>query len=560
MIRIFRALVWMRWRVLVHTLRGGSRDSGERISRLLHALAPVFLVALMLPSALGLGALAFWAGQLLGSGKQLSPEAIRGLRLGLGAITAVVVLMPLARARAGGGSLTRMLLLPIPRRLLHVADLAAGIADPWLLAIVPALLLFPLGFATGGSLPVALGLLLASLGLLLTLLALASAASQGVQLLLRDRRRAEALILAATVLLTTAGIVPALLFHDDRDDGKGGAGTPQEETGVHLTMPEVVPLLPSELYVRQLDRALNERRGWSWSLAGLFAQAAIAFGLSGALHRRLTEQPESMSRTRRGARRRVRILRVPGLSPAASAVALAQSRTFLRTVKGKMAVYFGPVGGLLLGLVLIYRLDPPEVPGGMVPPFTLLAGLLCILSLQPILLNLFATDGPGLTLQLLGPISARELVQGKLAAAGFLACLPTLLCGLLAWVLFRDGSFLLWVAALVSVAAVYLMFSPVGAILSALLPRRANLNSMGKDGNPHGVAGLLGTLLTAAAVGPPVLLALFGMLVLDSRLAALLLIAGWTGIAAGIGHVLAGVAAGIVEKRRENLALVAQGR
>lgn len=560
MIRIFRALVWMRWRVLVHALRGGSRDSGERISRLLHVLAPVFLVALMLPSALGLGALAFWVGQILGPGRQLPGEAITGLRFGLGALTAVVVLMPLARARAGGGNLTRMLLLPIPRRMLHVADLAAGIADPWLLAVVPALLLFPLGFATRGPLSIALGLLLASLGLLLTLLALASAASQGVQLLLRDRRRAEALILAATVLLTTAGIVPALILDDGPDDGERGSSASQEKTGIHLTMPNVVPLFPSELYVRQLDRAVSERRAWGWSLAGLFAQAAIAFGLSGSLHRRLTEQPESMSRTRRGARRRVRILRLPGLSAAASAVALAQSRTFLRTVKGKMAVYFGPVGGLLLGLVLIYRLDLPEVPGGLVPPFTLLAGLLCILSLQPILLNLFATDGPGLTLQFLGPISTRELVQGKLAAAGLLACLPTLLCGMLAWVLFRDGSFLLWIAALLSATAVYLMFSPIGAILSALLPRRANLNSLGKDGNPHGVAGLVGTLLTAAVAGPPVLLALFGILVLDSRLAALLLVAGWTTVAAGIGHLLAGVAAGIVEERRENLALVAQGR
>ena len=43
----------------------------------------------------------------------------------------------------------RLLLLPIPRRVLHLVEVAASLADPWLLWIIPGVLAFAVGMARG---------------------------------------------------------------------------------------------------------------------------------------------------------------------------------------------------------------------------------------------------------------------------------------------------------------------------------------------------------------------------------------------------------------------------
>ena len=73
MIRVLRALAWMRWRTLVNTLRSrGGRDTGERISRILHVAVPVLIPLLMLPTAVGLGLLSLWGGRIL-AGQTTAP-------------------------------------------------------------------------------------------------------------------------------------------------------------------------------------------------------------------------------------------------------------------------------------------------------------------------------------------------------------------------------------------------------------------------------------------------------------------------------------------------------
>ena len=85
----------------------------------------------------------------------------------------------------------------------------------------------------------------------------------------------------------------------------------------------------------------------------------------------------------------------------------------------------------------------------------------------------------------------------------------------------------------------------------------SDLNKTGSGGNPHGVAFLVGTLLVLFLSAPPGMILYFGS---ERPALALALVALWTVLAAAISIPLLGLAARALESRRENVALVAQGR
>jgi hypothetical protein len=122
------------------------------------------------------------------------------------------------------------------------------------------------------------------------------------------------------------------------------------------------------------------------------------------------------------------------------------------------------------------------------------------------------------------------------------------------------GSLSLWLTALLGGVSSYLLFAPVGAFLSALLPKESNLSSLGSAGNPHAAAAIVGFFLTVLSLLPPAALTMLGLLAFDSALIALALVAGWTLVTAVIAWLVARLAAVVLGDRRENLALVAQGR
>ena len=63
MLGIFRAFVWMRFRVLINSLeRTGSRDTLERFSVATEKLGPIMALALLIPSSLVLFVLGITAG------------------------------------------------------------------------------------------------------------------------------------------------------------------------------------------------------------------------------------------------------------------------------------------------------------------------------------------------------------------------------------------------------------------------------------------------------------------------------------------------------------------
>src|SRR6476619_7420341 len=106
--RIFRAFLWMRWRVLVNSLElTGSRDMLERFSIAAGELGPIMAMVLLVPSSIGLFVLGITAGFGTATGSMLVPlEALRYLTF---LVLALTILGPIVLPTRDGGSVTRLL-------------------------------------------------------------------------------------------------------------------------------------------------------------------------------------------------------------------------------------------------------------------------------------------------------------------------------------------------------------------------------------------------------------------------------------------------------------------
>ena len=137
--RIFRAFLWMRWRVLINSLeRTGSRDTLERFSVAVEKLGPIMAMILLIPSSIALFVLGITAGFGIATGSMLMPlEVLRYLTF---LVIALTLLGPIVLPTRDGGSVTRLLLLPIPRIALYMAQVAGALADPWIALLAPTAL------------------------------------------------------------------------------------------------------------------------------------------------------------------------------------------------------------------------------------------------------------------------------------------------------------------------------------------------------------------------------------------------------------------------------------
>lgn len=568
MIRFFRAFAWLRWRVARNAFRTrGGRDSLERFSRIGAVLAPILLAALLVPLSIALAGLAAWGGAAVAHDDRGRGAVLLAARAVLGAATAALVLGPIVRSMSGSvSSLGRLVLLPIPRRGLFAAEVFSGVVDPWFAVPVPALVLFCAGIAWGGMPGTALVAVAATILLLVVWLVLAATVAFVVQLLFRDRRRGEALSLVAAVLLALVGFVPMLL-HETFENRKGGESAAVRELardGRGRGALVLTQALPSELWSRSIRAsAEGSPMGAVGALGGLAAGGVLLLVGAAAAHRRLLDSPAEGS-GKRGTRSGASgPFLFPGLSPGGSAVAWAQARTLLRTLVGKMAVFLNPVLVLLLAFVAprvasdlpLDRL--PTEPGVL---FAAAGAVFALLSLERILLNQFAVDGAGFTLQLLAPLSERELVLGKMAGAGLLGALSYgIFLALLVPMVGGIGPLPL-LACVLGLLSAYLPFAPIAAILAAVLPRTADLTRIGSASNPHGVANLLGFVAGNALCAPPASLYFFGAVLRGSPALGCALVAAWAAIASLLTLPLVGLAADTLAARRENVALVAQGR
>ena len=559
MIRSLRAFAWLRWRLLVNGLKGAKRrDTLETLSRLGAVFVPLALGLFFVSMALGFGFLGLAGGWVLATrGAAAAEPVIAAFRIALFGVLAMLFFFPLrGSTHTAGAGFTRLLLLPIPRRALHLVEVLAGLFDPWVVFVLPGLFLFPVGLVIGGRAGAGVAAFVAALGMVVVLGALGSLLSFLATWFLRSRRRAEVFTLVSVFLISVLSVIP--MFAADRweRDLKGGGSLSR----IERSLPVWTKILPSELFGSSLRGAVDGRWGTAGlATLGLFLEAGLFYAGSTAAHRRLIESAESEGRHRLTVQPRSATLRLPGLSAAASAVAVAQAKTALRSVRGRVIVLLpGPMFALL---GVFARRFPDEIPGGSVlgAQGDVLFGASIVFglyALQAFTMNQLASDRAGLTLQFLTPVSDLDLVKGKAAGCGLVFAVLVGVCLATTLLSAPLASPLAYLSVLLGAAATYLLLSPVAATLSSLFPVASDLSKTGTGGNPHGLAMLAGTLVIMTLAIPPALI----LKLVDPPGLALASMAVWVIVAAAIGIPALRIPARALDARRENLALVAQGR
>lgn len=577
--RLLRAVVWLRWRILANSLGTGRRRTlGDQVRAWTEVALKVVLALVFAAAALGLAAAAVLAGPSLLAGGQARGIALVAVRVVLGLVlVSLLVFSVFQAARSGGTRASRLLLLPVSRGRLHSLQLGAALGDPWVLVVVPGLLVLTGGIAVlrpAGAAP----LLLAALLLLAVLATLSSVVSGAVQLLLRERRRAEWVTLAVFVAWMGLAVLPAAFqeqLHEDdatapppaaasETSGAESPTAPGEATDAERevrlarragTFPGPLRPLPSEAFALTLARA-SESSPAAWQGVGILGlELLLLYAASAALFRRLLADPEGGSSTRREAGRPLPALSVPGLGPTATAVAWALVRAVWRTLQGRLALV---MPGLVLPVfAVIFRpqLASGEATAFAAPLLALAAVALALLGQQAVLLNQYAIDGSGLSLELLAPVPARDLVLGK-SVGGALLYLAALLPALAVVAAFHQRApLLLWPAAVCAALATYALFAPLATWVSALLPKPVDLAKIGKEGQAHQGAALLGMASLGLVLGPAAVVGLTALAVWESPALLLAAEAGLAAVCWLVAIPLLHLAAGYLDQRREALFL-----
>ena len=562
MLKIFKAFAWLRWRMTINAFdKTGGRDVLERFSLAIEQIGPIIAVLLLAPTAAILGGLGVFAGLSLGRGDTpgLPLLAARYLLL---AVPILALVGPFFLPAADRTNPVRLLLLPIPRPTLYVAQSSSAFGDPWNLLAIPLILGLAVGlFVSGATVAGALSLV-AALLLIVVLVGLSSLAASLLHLIVRDRRRGELIALLFIVILPAVSMVPALLDSSARRNRAPAPAARERRVNpvaerIRIT---ALAIAPTEMFMATVRGAAEGDRPQAVrSIGSLSGFALLLHALAFVAFRKVLESPAS-SGGRRGARMRdVWTWRIPGLSPAASAVALAQLRLALRTPRGR-SILLSPLMVLLLFGAMMYRnagiadLGPFHFTSGIGLATT--CSFFAVLSVLPIAMNQFAVDRAGLTLALLSPLREQELLAGKAVGNALIVFPPAILCMIVARAVFPGDPLPLWIALLLGVGAMYLVATPVAAIASAMFPRVANLNSIGRGGNPHGLANFIGTISLIVSGGIPLLLVLASTRLLERPILAPVFVAAWCLIAIAITRLLFTPAVRIFHSRRENLALL----
>ena len=567
-LRCLRAVVWLRWRLLKNSVVGGrKRDALEQMSRALALVVPFIVVALSAGTFLAISILGFVGGRMMASGLVESAPGLLVVRLLVGLMVFLIVsLSVVSPTQSTLARYTRLLLLPIPRRVLHLVEVAASLGDPWVAVVGAGLTTFAVGLYAGGRSGAALAALAAAALTVAVVVCAASLAGFLVAWLMRDRRRGELFTLAFVLLFSLLSFIPAFMSRSLRSPA--GDAQPRARPQIKVeefdrNLPKWTRYLPSEVHGQTIAAALGGQRApVAAGLLTLLGEAVVLFLASARVHRQMLNSLEGDQTRRRKTGVRLMGLRLPLLSPGSSAVAWAFMRGSLRTVRGRLTILLP--GPLLAMLVAVFQGLPRQTwTVDAASRGYLLFGaslLFTFYSMHAISMNLFGSDRSGLTLQLLVPVSDREIVRGKLV--GFAAVLGVggIICLAAATAVARTGSPAYWLAVILGAGATFFLVSPVAIWCSALFPVASDLSKTGAGGNPHPVAMIAGTLCTAVFSLPIIVILAVAEFWLKSPPAAVLMSVFWLAVAAGISLPLVRLASRSVGARRENLALVAQGK
>jgi hypothetical protein len=575
MIATLRTFAWFRWRVLANSLRMGERrDTFEQISRVASFVVPGLLLVTCAGSVLSASIVGWLAGWRSVSDFPSSVWILTLIRALLLVVTGLVALAPIFIGIHGGaGRESRLMLLPVPRGVRHFVEVVTSLLDPWVIFVLPGLVCYALGMTVGALMQpepwvrawaIDGGIALVAAVLLVFVLAsLGSLTSFLVSWIVRDRRRGEIFVIVFIVLLGCVAIVPAFV---SRQVGESFTHGPRRHTLPSAALrwtpsdwPAWTTVLPSELYAEAVIFGYDVPRSDKvWPLTMLAIEGGVLYGLSALVHGTLDQMAEGRRARKPRPMAGAVAVRLPGMWPGTSAVALAQVRTALRSVRGRLVVLLP--GPLVAMIAMLF--EGQNMPEGL-ERLTIARGYLSfgagllfgLYAAQAITLNQFASDRAGLTLEFLAPIRDIDLVRGKTVGCAVLIGAGAIISLICAAVVAPAGSPWLWIATMGGGAATFLLTSPLSTWISIALPVAADLSKTGTAGNPHTLGMLAGSVAIAVAAAPAA-----AILAFFPPLRALVAMMLWLALTAAIARPLLGSAARLLRIRRENLALVAQGR
>jgi hypothetical protein len=560
-VRILKAFSWMRWRVLMNSLeRSGSRDLLERFSLAIEQLGPIMAAILLIPAAALLAGAGGYSGWSLAQGST-RPMAFEVIRFLLFATCGLTVVGPLFLPAADRTHAVRLLLLPISRPILYFAQTVTAINDPWILLIVPVIATVPLGLAVGGAPGTAMLAALGGLLLLVILLGISSIVTSLIQLMVRNRRRGELLTLLFILFIPVVGMLPALLEDNSPPARTENAEAEEPGTPAWLTALEkrVLPVVPSEMYVRATRASVLGRTSDAAApLLGLAVAAGLIHATAFVVFRRFLDSPGTTGSQQRGSKGRSRTWRLPGTSPATSAVTIAHILLTLRTPRGRSTV-LSPLMVFAVFAAMMWRgstADFDIVPLESGVGLAIFGSFISLLTVLPLAMNQFAIDGPGLTLEFLSPLDDSNLLRGKALGNAFIGAIPMLVCIAVAAVLFPGGSLSAWLSIPIGISASYVLLAPVAAALSAVFPRTVDLNSIGRGSNAHGAATLLGLLASIASGAASLGINLAIVRSIATPPLALTLMLMWLAGCIVVARLLFVPVRALLARRRENLVLI----
>ncbi len=553
--------LWLKWTVARNSISPrGQRDGLERASRWVSLLVPILLALVLLPAVGVVSVLAFFGGLRLFDGGEAPAVVGMVARVLLGLLTIAMLIAPAVRSGRGSDlDVRRWLFLPISRSALHRREVLGALTDPWLLAMSPALLLLPLGMLFAGHPGEALLVLLGSLALVACLTLLGTTIASLVALLFRKRRRGELVSLVLILVLSVSGFLPQFFAGRDLASGDEAAQAEVEaEIKQSLDSLDIFPawaqLFPSEIYARAAMVTGTGKLGEAGlGVVALVLMAGLLYRASLRSFDRLLQVPETSGRSAASDTARHGTLRVPLMAPQTSALAVAWTRSYLRTLRGKMAWIVPPLFLVLMNLLWGGLLDrvPAAFSIARGPVLAQAGALLALLSLQPMMFNQFAIDGAGLSALFMQPVSSRRAIRAKQVAMALLAAPPVAIVLLVGAILGRGGTALGWLAVTINLAIVFFAAGALGSALSIVLPRKVDLNAMGSDANAHTAAGLIGTFATFLLFTPGALATVQWPGIAPWIPTAILAVC--LGLVVAAGRSLENLAARLLKARQENL-------
>ncbi|HHQ48373.1 MAG TPA: hypothetical protein ENK19_05755 [Acidobacteria bacterium] len=483
-IRLARTMAWLRWRLLINSLRT-VRGLGEAVAgALLLLLGGVF--ALLTAVAAGLPV---FSG-LLDAGPG-DARVILGVAWGVIGLLAIVLPVLAGEGRAELAP-RRLLQFPVSRADLFWTGMLGELVAPVNLLWYPAMAATVAAALASGAVTV----LVLPVGLLVTLSILAAqqALLMGVQWLATSRRLREIATVLAIFLFVGVAQLPNILRQAHLPAKAATRSVPPVAGRILLgVLSSLPPALAAHLAVP--DGALDGLT----SLLGLLLWTGLALGIAwklylGGLERRSAAGTPSRTRGRAGLVRGGLDLLPPDLA----GLAAKQLRYILRSTVGRLGLLMSPLMGLIFAFM---GRNAPHAIFGM-PGRDAFFLILCLMGSMygsDVVANRFEWDGGGVALYFVAPVDPARVIlgldigvwiYGALTAAGLLlAYLP--LAGL------PEPAVLL--TGLLLMAGARIVYSLAGAVLSILFPVARDIGASRSRLTLVPALAMMGAMALAAA-------------------------------------------------------------